>query len=143
MISDMEANKTLSPIVPELYLGGGKLNISIVFISQSHLKVPKTIRLNATHHFIMKITNKSELRQPASNHSADIELKDFMNLYKDFKRPFSFIVNDETLSSNSSLRFRKNLYKMSITKKIKTINKKIDQNKAQYCLDRQTAKISA
>ena len=49
MIATMEANKKLSPIVTELFLGGRKLNISIVFISQSYFKVPKIIRLNTTH----------------------------------------------------------------------------------------------
>ena len=44
----MEANKKLIPIVIELYLRGGKLNISLVFISQSYFKVPKTITLDAT-----------------------------------------------------------------------------------------------
>ena len=57
----MESNKKLSPKVTELFLRGRKLNISLVFISQSYFKVPKTIRLNATHYFIMKIPNKREL----------------------------------------------------------------------------------
>ena len=61
MITDMESNKTLSPIVIELFLGGRRLNISLVFISQSYFKVLKTIRLNATHYFIMKIPNKKGL----------------------------------------------------------------------------------
>ena len=50
------------------------------FISPSYFKVPKTIRLNATHHFIMKIPNKREVQQIASNHSNDTEFKDFGNL---------------------------------------------------------------
>ena len=78
----MEANKKLSHIFTELLLKGRKLNISIVFISQSYFKVPKTIRLNATHYFIITIPNKRELQQIASNHSSDIEFKDFMKLYK-------------------------------------------------------------
>ena len=61
MIADMESNKKLSPIVVELLLRGRKLNISLVFISQSYFKVPNTIRLNATHYFIMKIPNEREL----------------------------------------------------------------------------------
>ena len=61
MIADMEANKKLSSIVTELFLGKN-LNISFVFISQSYLIVPKTIRLNAIHHFIIKIPNKRELQ---------------------------------------------------------------------------------
>ena len=61
----MESNKNLSPIVTELFLKGRKLNILLVFISQSLFKVPKTIRLNATHYFIMKIPNKRELQHVA------------------------------------------------------------------------------
>ena len=80
MIEDMGDNKKLSPLVTDLFLWDRKSNISPVFISQSYLKVLKTIRLNATHYFIMKITNNSELEQIASNHSSDIEFKDFMKL---------------------------------------------------------------
>ena len=49
MITDMESNRKLSPTVTELFLKGTKLNISLVFISQSYFQVLKTIRLNATH----------------------------------------------------------------------------------------------
>ena len=86
MIADMESNKKLSLIVTELFLRGRKLNISLVFISQSYFKVPKTIRLNATHYFIMKIPNKIDLQQIASNHSSDIDFKDFMKVYKDYNK---------------------------------------------------------
>ena len=109
MIADMESNKKLSPKVTELFLRGRKLNISLVFISQSYFKVPKTIRLNATHYFIMKIPNKRELQQIASNHSSDIDFKDFMKLYKEYtKEPYLLLVNDVTLSSDNPLRFKKN-----------------------------------
>ena len=54
MLADMKTNKKLSPILTELFLRGRKLNISLVFISQSCFKVPKTIRLNAGYHFISK-----------------------------------------------------------------------------------------
>ena len=110
MKEDMESNKKLSPIVTELFLRGRKLNISLVFISQSYFKVPKTITLNVTDYFIMKILNKRDLQQIASNHSSDINFKDFMKLYKDYtKEPFSFLVNDSALSLENPLRFRKNL----------------------------------
>ena len=70
----------------------------------------KTIRLNATHYFIMKISNKRELEQIASNHSSDINFKDFKKLYRDYtKEPYPFLVNDMTVSSDNPLRFRKNL----------------------------------
>ena len=49
MIADVEADKKLSPIVTELFMKGRTLNISLVFISQSYVKVPKDIRVKATH----------------------------------------------------------------------------------------------
>ena len=60
MIADMKSNKKLSPNFTELFLRGRKLNISIVFILQFYFKVLKTIRLNATHYFIIKISSKGE-----------------------------------------------------------------------------------
>ena len=93
-----------------MFLRERKLSILLVFMSQSYFKVPKTIRLNVTHYFIMKIPNKRELQQIASGHSYDINFKDFMKLYKDYtKESFSFLVNDTTLSSDNPLRLRKNL----------------------------------
>ena len=72
--------------------------------------MPRTIRLNAAHYFIMKISKERELQQIASNHLSDIDFKDFMKLYKYYtKEPFSFFVNDKTLSSDNPLRFRKKL----------------------------------
>ena len=58
MIADMINNNKLNPIVTELFIRGRKLNIFVVFITQSYFKVPKDVRLNSTHFFIMKITNK-------------------------------------------------------------------------------------
>ena len=104
----MEANKKLGLIVTDLFLRGRKFNISLVFISQFYFKVPQTTRLDATHNFIMKITYKRELQQIASNHLSDIELKDFMKLYKYYTEElYSSLVNDRTLSSDNPLRFRK------------------------------------
>ena len=57
----------------------------------------------------MKFPNK-ELQQIASNHLSDIEFKDFMKIYEDdAKEPYSFIVNDTTLSSDNPLQFREKL----------------------------------
>ena len=97
-------------IVFELFIRGRKLNISIVFITQSYFKVPKDVRLNSTYFFIMKIPNKRELQQIALNHSSDMNIKDFMNIYKRYTtEPYSLLVNDTTLPSDDPLRFRKNL----------------------------------
>ena len=59
MIADMINNKKLNPVVTELFVRGRKLNVSIVFITQSYFKVPKDFRLNP---------NKRELHQIALNH---------------------------------------------------------------------------
>ena len=56
MIADMINNKKLNSIVSELFIRGRKLNISLVFITQSYFKVPKDVRLNTTHVFIAKNT---------------------------------------------------------------------------------------
>ena len=110
MIADMINNNKLNPIVTELFIRGRKLNISIVFITQSYFKVPKDVRLNSTHFFILKVPNERELQQIALNHSSDIDFKDFTNFYKICTtEPYSFLVNDTTLPSDDSLRFRKNL----------------------------------
>ena len=110
MIADMINNKKLNPIVTELFIRGRKLNISIVFITQSYLKVPKEVRLNTTHFFIMKIPNKREFQQIAINHSSDIDFKDFMKIYKKCTADkYSFLVNDTTLPSGNPLTFRKNI----------------------------------
>ena len=110
MIADMISNNKVNPIVTELFIRGRKLNISIVFITQSYFKVSKDVRFNTTHFFIMKISNKRELQQIALNHSSDIDFKDFMKIYKNCTaEPYSFLVNDATLPSDDPLRFRKNL----------------------------------
>ena len=75
MIADMESNQKLSPIVTKLLLRRRRLNKSVVFISQSYFKVPKTIRLNSIH-FTMKILNKKELQQIVSIHLSGIDFKD-------------------------------------------------------------------
>ena len=80
VIADMINNKKLNPILTKLFIRGRKLNISLVFITQSYFKVPKNVRLNTTHFFIAKIPNKRELQQIATNHSSDISPKDFINI---------------------------------------------------------------
>ena len=108
MIADMIHNKKLNSIVTELFITGRQLNISLVFITQSYFKVPKDVRLNTSHFFIAKIPNKRELQQITINHSSDINTKVFVNVHRKYtSEPYSFIVNDTTLLSNNSLRFRK------------------------------------
>ena len=82
MIADMIYNKKLNSIVTELFIRGRKVDISLVFITQSYFKVPKVVRLNTSHFFIAKIPNKRELQQIAINHLSDINNKDFANIYR-------------------------------------------------------------
>ena len=108
----MIKNKKLNSIVTELFIRGSKLNISLIFITQSYLKVPKDVRLNTTHFFIIKISNERELQQISRNHSSDISTKDFIKIHqKCTAEPYSFLVNDTTLASDNPLRFRKNVFK--------------------------------
>ena len=72
-----------------MFIRGRTLNISIVFITQSHFKVPKDVRLNTTHFFIMKILNKRELKQITLNHSSDIDSKNFMKI----RRKYTSVLN--------------------------------------------------
>ena len=112
-IADMIHNKKLNSIVTELFIRGRKLNISLLFITQSYFKVPKDVRLNTTHFLIMKIPDKRELQQISINHSSNINTKDFIKIYKkSTDEPYSFLVNDSALSSDNPLRFRKKFYNM-------------------------------
>ena len=107
----MLSNKKLNLIVTKLYTRGSKLNISLIFFTQSYFVVPKNIRSNSTHYFVMKIPNKRELQQIKFNHSSDIPFKTlWMNLYKKCTaKPYSFLVIDTTLPSDNPSRFRKNV----------------------------------
>ena len=118
MTANMLSNEKLNPIVTELFIKGRKLNISLVFIPKSYFAVPKNIRLNSTHYFIVKIQNKQELQQITFNHSSHINFKDFMDLYKKCtEKPFSFLDIDATLASNDPLHLKKD-FSESIQKSI-------------------------
>ena len=72
--------------------------------------MPKDVRLNSTHFFILKITNKKELQQITLNYSSDTDFKDFMKIYKKCTaEAYSFLIDDTILPSDNPLRFGKNL----------------------------------
>ena len=129
MIADMLTNKKLHLIITELLNRGGTLSISLAFISQSYFAVPKNIRLNPTHYFIMKVASKQELYQIAINHLPGIEITDFINIYKKWTaKPYSFLVNDAALASDNVLCLRHNLLERT-WKLIMTINDTIRDEK--------------
>ena len=111
MIADIMTNKRFQAIIKELFIRCRKLNISLAFITQSYFSVPKDVRLNSTHYFIMKINHRKELQNIAIDHSADIDYKDFMKIYRECtKEPFTFLTIDTTLPTGDPLRFRKNFF---------------------------------
>ena len=86
MIADSKSNKKFQAIIEELFTRCRKANISIVFITQSYFFIPKDARLNSTHYLIMKINNRRELQNIAFNHSAYIDCKGFMKIYRECKK---------------------------------------------------------
>ena len=111
MIADIMTNEKFQSIIKELFIRCRKLNISLVFITQSYFSVPKDVRLNSTHYLIIKINNKRELQNIAINHSADIDYQDFIKIYREYtNEPYNFLTIDTKLPANDLLRFRKNLF---------------------------------
>ena len=108
-IADIMTNKRVQVIINELFIRCRKLNISLAFITQSYFSVPKEVRLNSTQSLIMKIHNGRELQQIASHHSADIDYKDFLKIYRNcIKEPYSFLTINTTLPANDPMIFTKN-----------------------------------
>ena len=73
MIADIMTNPKFQTIIKALFITCRKLNISLVFITQSYFSAGKDVKLNSTHYLIMKISNKKELQNITINHSADID----------------------------------------------------------------------
>ena len=90
IITDMNNNKKFNLVVTELFIRIRKLNISIVFITQSYSNVPKEIRVNATHAFIMKMPNKKKLQLFVLNQSPGVDFKDSINIYKKYTAKLYF-----------------------------------------------------
>ena len=104
------SNKKFQAIIKELLIRCRKLNISLIFITQSYFIVPKDMKLNSTHYLIMKINNRKELQNIAISHPADIDYKGFLKIYREYtKEPYSFLTIDTTLPVSDPPRFRKNL----------------------------------
>ena len=112
MIADIMTKKNFQAIIKKLFIRCRTLDTSLVFITQSHFSVSKDVRLNSTHHLIMKISNKKELQNLAINHLADNDCKNFIKIYREYtKEPYSFLTIDRTLPASNPLTFRKNLFR--------------------------------
>ena len=111
MIADIMTNKKFQAVINKLFIRYRKLNISLVFITESYFSVPKDIRLNTTHYLIMKINNRIKLKNIATDHSADIDYQDFKKVYRECtKEPYNFLTIDTTLPASNPSRFRKDLF---------------------------------
>ena len=95
MITDIMRSEIFKAIVKELFIRCRKLNISIVFITQSYFRTPKDARLNSTHYILMKISNKKELKSIAEENSCHLDFKDFLKIYNYcMRKPYSFMMVD-------------------------------------------------
>ena len=109
MIADIMSSTKFQAIIKELFIRCRKLNISIVFITQSYFRMPKDARLNSTHYVIMKIQSRKEFQNIAPENSGDINFKDFLKTYKDYtSKPYSCMIIDTTVPSGNPMRLRKN-----------------------------------
>ena len=95
MIADIMRSEKFKAMVKELFIRCRKLNISIVFITQSYFRTPKDARLNITHYIVMKISNKKELKSIAEENSGHLDFKDFLKIYNYCtNKPYSFMIVD-------------------------------------------------
>ena len=117
MIAYIISSKKFKAIIKELFVRCRKLNISIVFITQSYFRMPKDARLNSTHYQIMKIQIKKELQNIAQENSGDIDFKDFLKTFKDYtSEPYSCMIINTAVPSGNPMRFRKNFIELSYKK---------------------------
>ena len=102
MIADIEYNKNFKRIIKELFYRARKINVSIVFITQSYFRALKDARLNSTHYILMKIGNKKELKRIAEEKSGHLDYKDFLEIYNYCTRePYSFMTIDTRLTASA------------------------------------------
>ena len=95
MIADIEYNKNFKRIIKELFYRARKINVSIVFITQSFFRALKDARLNSTHYILMKIGKEKELKRTAEEKSGHLDYKDFLKIYNyRTRKPYPFMLID-------------------------------------------------
>ena len=82
-IADIISNKKFEAIIKESFIQCRNLNISVVFITQSYFSVPKDVRWNLSHYFVIKINKRKKLQNIAINHYADIDYNSFLKIYRE------------------------------------------------------------
>ena len=105
MIADIEYNKNFKRIIKELFYRARKINVSIVFITQSYFRALKDTRLNSTHYILMKIGNKKQLKRIAEEKSGHLDNKDFLKMCNYCTRePYSFMTIDTRPTATTPLK---------------------------------------
>ena len=95
VIADIMRSEKFKAIVKELFIRCRKLNISIVFITQSYFRTPKDAKLNSTHYILMEISNKKELKRIAEENSGHLDFKEFLKIYNHCTdKSYSFMMVD-------------------------------------------------
>ena len=95
MITDIMRNEKFKAIVKELFIRCRKLNISIVFITQSYFRFVKEEKLNSNYCILMTIGSKKELKNKAEEKLGYLDYKDFLKIYNYCtKEPYSFMMID-------------------------------------------------
>ena len=106
MIADIMRSEKFKAIVKELFIRCRKLNISIVFITQSYFRTTKDAK--DTHYILMKIGNKKELKSIVEENSGHLDFKDFLKIYNYCtNEPYSFMMVDTR--PNARVTFKKTL----------------------------------
>ena len=107
MIADIIRSEKFKAIVNERFIRCRKLNISIVFITQSYSKTPTDTKLYSTHYILMKIGNKKELKSIAEENSSHLDFKDFLKIYNYCtNEPYLFMMVDTKPAAR--VTFKKN-----------------------------------
>ena len=107
MIANIEYNKKFKRIIKELFYRARKINVSIVFITQSYFKALKDAGLNSMHYILMKIGNKKEFKKIAEEKSGHLDYKDFLKMYYYCTEdPYSFMTIDTR--PTATIPFKKN-----------------------------------
>ena len=112
MITDVISNQNVETIAKQYFIHDRKLNFPLIFNAQWYFFfVPKSVSLNSTHYFIMKVLNKYELRLIALNYSPGMTFGNFLKIYRQntIKPPYSLLVNDNALPSDIPYSFWNNL----------------------------------
>jgi hypothetical protein len=104
---DLVLSKDLS-MVENYYIRARKLNVSVIFISQSYFRIPKIIRNNCSYMVLLKLSGQREVNVILSEFGLGVTKDELIEIYKyATSEKFSPLLID--LEADSNNRFRKGL----------------------------------